>query len=110
VVDRLKRAYQVGVPVAFGTDVCFVKDGETRGTLSVEFVTSFVEAGISPKQILRAMTADAARLMGMEKERGAIAPGFAADIIAMPGNPLDDVAAVRRVDFVMKGGQVYRND
>jgi imidazolonepropionase-like amidohydrolase len=110
VVDRLKRAYQVGVPVAFGTDVCFVKDGETRGTLSVEFVTSFVEAGVPPKQILQAMTVNAARLMGMEKERGAIAPGFAADIVAMPGNPLDDVDAVRHVDFVMKGGQVYRND
>ena len=110
VVDRLKRAYQVGVPVAFGTDVCFVKDGETRGTLSVEFVTSFVEAGISPKQILQAMTVNAARLMGMEKERGAIAPGFAADIVAMPGNPLDDVDAVRHVDFVMKGGAVYRQD
>jgi imidazolonepropionase-like amidohydrolase len=110
VVDRLKRAYQVGVPVAFGTDVCFVKDGETRGTLSVEFVTSFVEAGVPPKQILQAMTVNAARLMGMEKERGAIAPGFAADIVAMPGNPLDDVDAVRHVDFVMKGGAVYRQD
>jgi len=110
VVDRLRRAYQVGTPVAFGTDVCFIKDGETRGTLSAEFVTSFVEAGVPPKQILRAMTVDAARLMGMEKERGTIAPGYAADIVATPGNPLDDIDAVRRVRFVMKDGKVFRND
>ena len=110
VVDRLKRAYQIGVPVAFGTDVCFVKDGETRGTLSTEFVTSFVEAGVSPKQILQAMTTSAARLMGMEKERGAIAPGYWADIVATPENPLQSIDTVRRVSFVMKSGRVIRND
>lgn len=110
VVDRLKRAYQIGVPVAFGTDVCFVKDGETRGTLSTEFVTSFVEAGVSPRQILQAMTTSAAKLMGMEKERGAIAPGYWADIVATPENPLQSIDAVRHVAFVMKGGKVIRND
>lgn len=110
VVDRLKRAYQIGVPVAFGTDVCFVKDGETRGTLSTEFVTSFVEAGVSPRQILQAMTTSAAKLMGMEKERGAIAPGYWADIVATPENPLQNIDAVRHVAFVMKGGKVIRND
>ncbi|HWZ86016.1 MAG TPA: amidohydrolase family protein [Thermoanaerobaculia bacterium] len=110
VVDRLKRAYQVGTPVAFGTDVCFVKEGETRGTLSIEFITSFVEAGVAPKQILQAMTVNAARLMGMEKVRGAIAPGFAADIVATSENPLEKIDTVRHVTFVMKGGQVIRND
>lgn len=110
VVDRLKRAYQIGVPVAFGTDVCFVKDGETRGTLSIEFITSFVEAGIAPKLILQAMTTNAARLMGMEKERGTIAPGFDADIVATPENPLQNIDTVRRVGFVMKAGRVIRND
>lgn len=110
VVDRLKRAYQIGTPIAFGTDVCFVKSGETRGTLSIEFITSFVEAGATPKQILRAMTVDAAKLMGMEKERGAIAPGFAADIVAMPLNPLETIDTLRRVNFVMKDGRVVRND
>jgi imidazolonepropionase-like amidohydrolase len=110
VVARLKRAYQVGVPVAFGTDVVFVKQGEDRGTLSIEFITSFVEAGVPAKLILQAMTVNAARLMGMEKERGTIAPGFAADIVAMPANPLENIDAVRHVSFVMKGGQVIRND
>ena len=110
VVDRLKRAYQVGVPVAFGTDVVFVKPGETRGTLSIEFITSFVEAGVAPKLILQAMTTNAAKLLGVEKERGAIAPGMAADIVATPDNPLDDIDTVRHVAFVMKDGKVIRND
>ena len=110
VVDRLKRAYQIGTPVAFGTDVCFIKDGETRGTLSMEFISSFKEAGVAPKAILQAMTVNAARLMGMEKERGTIAPGFAADIVATPENPLENVDTLRHVNFVMKDGRVVRND
>ena len=110
VVDRLKRAYTIGVPVAFGTDVCFVKEGETRGTLSIEFVTSFVEAGVPPREILQAMTLNAARLLGMEKERGTIAPGYAADIVATPENPLENVDTLRHVSFVMKAGRVIRND
>ena len=110
VVDRLKRAYQIGVPVAFGTDVVFVKEGETRGTLSIEFITSFVEAGVAPRLILQALTVNAAKLMGMEKERGAVAPGFAADIVATPENPLEKIDTVRRVAFVMKDGKVVRND
>jgi imidazolonepropionase-like amidohydrolase len=110
VVDRLRRAYAIGTPVAFGTDVCFVKEGETRGTLSMEFITSFEEAGAAPKAILRAMTVDAARLLGMEKVRGTIAPGFAADIVATPENPLEKIETLRHVSFVMKGGRVYRND
>jgi imidazolonepropionase-like amidohydrolase len=110
VVDRLKRAYQVGTPIAFGTDVVFVMPGQTRGTLSIEFISSFLEAGATPKQILQALTVDAAKLLGMEKERGRIAPGFAADIVATPENPLQDIQTVRRVAFVMKGGKIYRND
>jgi imidazolonepropionase-like amidohydrolase len=110
VVDRLRRAYAIGTPVAFGTDVCFVKEGETRGTLSMEFITSFEEAGVAPKAILRAMTVDAARLLGMEKVRGTISPGFAADIVATPENPLEKIETLRHVSFVMKGGRVYRND
>jgi imidazolonepropionase-like amidohydrolase len=110
VVDRLKRAYRIGTPIAFGTDVCFVKEGETRGTLSMEFISSFQEAGVAPKAILRAMTVDAARLLGMEKVRGAIAPGFAADIVATPENPLEKIETLRHVSFVMKGGHIYRND
>lgn len=110
VVDRLKRAYKIGVQVAFGTDVCFVKAGETRGTLSIEFISSFVEAGVAPRAILQAMPVNAARLLGMEKIRGSIAPGFAADIVATSENPLEKIDTLKHVTFVMKDGRVFRND
>ena len=110
VVDRLKRADRIGTPIAFGTDVCFVKNGETRGTLSMEFISSFKEAGVPAKSTLQAMTVNAARLMGMEKERGSIAPGYAADIVATAENPLENIDTLRHVTFVMKAGRVIRND
>src|ERR1700674_4629260 len=107
-VDRLKRAHQIGVTMAFGTDVIVTLPGETRGTLAAEYVNSWVEADVPPKDTLQAMTINAARLLGVDGERGAIKPGLAADIIAMPENPLDDIQAVRKVSFVMKDGSVFK--
>lgn len=109
-VDRLRHAYRIGTTVAFGTDVDFALAGETRGTLSVSFIDSFVEAGVSPLEILRAMTINAARLLGVEKERGAIKPGLFADIIAMPDNPLDNIQTLKKVSFVMKDGTVFKQN
>jgi imidazolonepropionase-like amidohydrolase len=106
VVARLKRARAVGVPIAFGTDVVFPMAGETRGTLSISFVESFQEAGFPAPEILRTMTTNAARLLGVEKERGNLHPGAAADLVATDANPLLDATALRHVSFVMKGGQV----
>jgi imidazolonepropionase-like amidohydrolase len=108
-VDRLKRAYQVGVTMAFGTDVIWAVPGETRGTLAAEYVDSWTEAGVPARDTLQAMTINAARLLGVDRERGAIRPGMAADIIATPTNPLDDIQAVRKVSFVMKNGTVFKN-
>jgi imidazolonepropionase-like amidohydrolase len=109
-VDRLKRAYQIGVTMAFGTDVFVYVPGETRGTQAAEYVNSWVEAGVPAKDTLRAMTINAARLLGVDSERGAIKPGLAADIIAAPENPLDDIRVVRKVSFVMKDGSVFKNE
>jgi imidazolonepropionase-like amidohydrolase len=109
-VDRLKRAYQIGVTMAFGTDVIVSVPGETRGTLAAEYVDSWVEAGVPAKDTLQAMTMNAARLLGVDKERGAIKSGMAADIIATPENPLDNIQAVRKVSFVMKDGNVFKNE
>ena len=109
-VDRLKRAYQIGVTMAFGTDMFVYVPGETRGTLAAEYVDSWVEAGVPAKDTLRAMTSNAARLLGVDSERGAIKPGLAADIIATPENPLDDIHAVQKVLFVMKDGSVFKNE
>jgi hypothetical protein len=69
---------------------------------------SYVAAGLPPAAILQAMTVNAARLLGVEKERGAIKPGLAADIIAVTGNPLEDPRVLRKVSFVMKDGKVIR--
>jgi len=109
-VDRLKRAYQIGVTMAFGTDVIVAVPGETRGTLAAEYVDSWVEAGVPAKDTLQAMTINAARLLGIDRERGEIKPGLAADIVAMPENPLDNIQAVRKVSFVMKDGSVFKNE
>src|SRR6202163_4436979 len=109
-VDRLKRAYQIGVMMAFGTDIFVSVPGETRGTLAAEYVDSWVEAEVPPKETLRAMTINAARLLGVDAERGAMKPGLAADIIGMPENPLDNIQAVRKVSFVMKDGSVFKSE
>jgi imidazolonepropionase-like amidohydrolase len=108
-VERLRRAYQAGVTIVFGTDVMSGLAGETRGTLAVGYIDSFAEAGVSNKDTLRAMTTNAARLLGVERERGSIAPGMYADIIATPENPLDDIQTLKKVSFVMKNGQTYRH-
>jgi len=60
--------------------------------------------------ILRAMTTDAARLLDVDKVRGQLKVGLAADLIAVPGNPLIDITALQKVSFVMKDGTVYRHD
>src|ERR1700687_3070046 len=109
-VDRLKRAYQIGVTMAFATDVDFMMPGETRGTLAIAYVDSWAEAGVPAKDTLQAMTINAARLLGVDRERGAIRPGLAADIIAMPENPLENIQAVRKVSFVMKDGSVFKSE
>ncbi len=107
-VDRLKRAYKAGVTMAFGTDVDVPIPSETRGTLSIGYIDSWVEAGVPPADILRALTINAARLLGVDKERGALKPGLAADIAATPDNPLDNIQTLKKVSFVMKDGAIIK--
>ena len=107
-IDRLRAAHRLGVTIAFGTDAIHDLPGYTRGSQAVTWVDSYVEAGLPAATILQAMTVNAARLLGVERERGAIRPGLAADIIALPGNPLQDPRLLRQVDFVMKDGVVVR--
>ena len=106
-LDRAKRAYKIGVPLAFGTDIYFAPPGYTRGSLAISYVEVYVEAGFSNDDILKMMTIHSARLLGVEEDRGAIKPGLAADIIAIPRNPLDDILALKEVSFVMKEGDVF---
>jgi imidazolonepropionase-like amidohydrolase len=76
----------------------------TRGAEAISGIDLWVEAGVPAKTILQAMTVNAAQLMGMESERGSIRAGFAADIIATRGNPLEKIDALKQVSFVMKNG------
>src|SRR5229473_7639687 len=107
-VDRLKRAYKIGVNMAFGTDVDVELPGETRGTLAINYIDTWAEAGVPAADTLRALTINAARLLGVDKERGALKPGLAADIVATPENPLDNLQTLKKVSFVMKDGVVIK--
>src|SRR5215204_5106028 len=107
-LDRLKRAYKIGVPMAFGTDAFFDVENETRGTLAISYLDSYTEAEIPAKYILQMLTTNAANLVGVEKQRGAIKAGMFADIIATPENPLDNINTLKKVSFVMKNGKVIR--
>ena len=97
-----QKAMRMGVKIVFGTDVGAFE----HGTNAREFEL-MVEYGMKPVEAVRAATLRAAELLRMEKQLGAVEPGKYADIIAVEGNPLEDIRALRRVTFVMKAGQVY---
>jgi imidazolonepropionase-like amidohydrolase len=108
-IDRLAAGYRLGVPMAFGSDAIHDLPGYTRGTQAMMWIDSYVDAGLPPRAILQAMTGTAARLLGVERERGAIRVGLAADLIAVPGDPLADIQTLKQVMFVMKDGRVIRS-
>jgi len=95
------KAYRSGVKIAFGTDTGVSPHGDN----ALEF-GYMVEAGMPPAEVLQAATFMAAQVLG-EQDLGQLAPGFRADVVAVAGNPLDDIALTRTVAFVMKDGVVY---
>lgn len=107
-IDRLQRAYKLGVTLAFGSDLVFYAPDETRGTWTISQIDSMTEAGLPNKLILQTMTTNAAKLLGVETARGAIKTGQFADIIAVPENPLDNISTLKKVSFVMKNGKVFK--
>ncbi|HWT00740.1 MAG TPA: amidohydrolase family protein [Pyrinomonadaceae bacterium] len=107
-IDPVKRAHQAGVTLVFGPDVIFTTPEYSRGRLSIETIDNWVEAGIPPRVILQALTTNAARLLGVEKSRGALRAGMKADIIATGDNPLDQIGTLKSVTFVMKNGKVFK--
>jgi imidazolonepropionase-like amidohydrolase len=99
-----RAARAAGVPVVFGTDAAVFEHGR-----NAEELRMLVElAGMSPSEALASATTAAAKLLGMENEVGRIAPGFSADLIAVEGDPQRDLAALRRVDFVMVRGRTIQ--
>jgi imidazolonepropionase-like amidohydrolase len=99
-----RAARAAGVPVVFGTDAAVFEHGRNAEELAL-----MVElAGMSPAEAIASATTGAARLLGMEREVGRIAPGFSADLIAVGGDPLRDVRALEHVDFVMVRGKAIQ--
>lgn len=108
ILDRLRRAYRIGVKMAFGTDTVMEVPNRTRADLMLDYLAVWRQAGVPPAEILKCMTSNPAELLRVNHERGAIAQGLAADIIAMLTNPLDDIESLRKVNFVMKEGKIIR--
>jgi imidazolonepropionase-like amidohydrolase len=94
-----------GLKVVFGTDAVAAAHGRNFE----EFVYRVRDGGQDPMKALISAHSLAAESLGLQDQIGTLAPGFQADIIAIEGNPLSDITAVRRVVFVMKGGKVYKN-
>jgi imidazolonepropionase-like amidohydrolase len=102
--DTFRRALKAGVKVAFGTDA---GGFDWKINPAKEF-SSMVKFGMTPAQAIRAATVNAAELLGTKDSLGTLEAGKFADIVAVPGDPLSDVSLMEKVDFVMKGGIVYR--
>ncbi len=98
------KAYRAGVWIVFGTDTGVSPHGDNWK----EF-TYMVEAGMPAMATIQSATREAAKLLGVSDELGSITVGKLADIVAVSGNPLDDIQAMGKMRFVMKDGQIYRN-
>ena len=97
-------AIELGLKVACGTDAPAIPHGQNAKEL-----VALVNRGMTPLQAIRAATTVAAELIDVD-DRGRLEPGLLADVIAVPGDPLADIAVTEDVRFVMKGGEIVRND
>ena len=98
------KAYQAGVKIAYGTDTGV----SAHGNNATEF-KHMVEAGMPPMKAIQSATVEAAKLLGEYEQFGSLAEGKIADIIAVNGNPVEDITILEEVDFVMKSGRVYKS-
>jgi imidazolonepropionase-like amidohydrolase len=105
-LETARKAHKAGVKFAMGSDAIYTMFGQNTRELGW-----FVKAGMSPEQALRTATTNAAELLGKEKELGAVAPGYFADLVAVEGDPLADVnVAISNVRWVMKGGAIVADN
>jgi len=101
--SEFKRQLAAGVPMAMGSDV----GPFPHGTQAREFVL-MVKFGMSPLAAIQAGTVNGAKLLRWQNKIGMLKSGYAADVVAVPGNPLNDITALQKVSFVMKNGAIYR--
>jgi imidazolonepropionase-like amidohydrolase len=102
--ESLRKAIGAGVKIAFGTDAAVYPHGENAKEFAV-----YVKLGMTPLRAIQSATVVAADLLGKD-DRGVIAPGRLADLIAVPGDPLQDITATERVTWVMQGGAVLKDE
>lgn len=103
-LEMLRRAHQGGVTVAFGTDTGVSRHGDNAKEFAL-----MVEAGFTPEEAIRAATVVASEHLEMAKDIGTLEPGKYADLIAVTKDPLKDIRVLEAVEFVMKGGEVYKS-
>ena len=108
--ERLQRAIKFGVPIAAGSDMYLTMPNENRGQASLDMLDAYVDEGMTPLQIIHAATSSAAELLGWQSRIGTLEAGKLADIIAVPGDPLKDPSSLKHARFVMKGGEVIKNE
>jgi imidazolonepropionase-like amidohydrolase len=106
----VQRVLKSKVKFAAGTDSSWFYPGKTRGQTSVSRFTALHQAGMQPLDVIRAITVNAAEMLGWRDKIGAIEPGKFADLVAVTGDPVTDITELERVRFVMKNGEVVRND
>mgnify|MGYP001793014039 CR=1 FL=1 len=109
-VALLRDAWENKAPLTFSTDADYYVPGKTRGEVAIEFIETWKAAKIPNADILRAMTVNGYRVSETEKVRGPIKVGMIADLIAVSGNPLDQIDVLRDVQFVLKNGMVFKQD
>src|SRR5256885_16688943 len=103
--DSFNRALKKGVKIAFGTDAGGFAWDALNEAKEFSWMTKF---GMTPQQAIDTATRNAAQLLDMDSQIGSIEPGKFADIVAVPGNPLTDIAVMEKVSFVMKDGAVVK--
>ena len=106
----VQRVLKSGVKFAAGSDMSWYCPGKTRGQNSVSRFSALQKAGMQPLDAIRAITTNAAEMLGWQDRVGAIEPGKFADLIAVSGDPIADITEIERVRFVMKNGEVVKND
>jgi imidazolonepropionase-like amidohydrolase len=106
----VQRVLKSGVKFALGSDMCWFYPGKTRGQATANVFSALHDTSMPPLDIIRAITTNAAELLGWQDKVGAVEPGKFADLVAVAGDPIADISELERVRFVMKNGEVVRND
>jgi imidazolonepropionase-like amidohydrolase len=103
-LNTYRKAIEAGAKIVFGSDSATYPHGDNAKQFSV-----YVDLGMSPMEAIQSATTVAAESLGLVGDTGAVAPGYFADIIAVKGDPLEDISVLENVVFVMKGGRIYKS-